>query len=99
MALGVSIIAAFLGRSFDVRFVGLGGEVGADSETGLDFWASDSGRLVLALCDGLNIGTVPSCCSTENGGGLVSLISGFGPAIDVSGILVFRGGGGVDSRG
>lgn len=60
--------------------------------TGFDFCASRSGTLILAA-------SVPSfcgfdACSLVNSSGLLLLFFGGGPAIDVSGTPVFRGGGG-----
>jgi len=58
---------------------------------GLVFWASDSGMLTLDFVSDWEA-KAASCCPV-NLGGRVSLTSGIPPAMDVSGIPVFRGGG------
>ena len=97
MAVGVSDIAALRARSLDGR-VGL--DVGASEvvvrfgKTGLVFWASRSEILMLCLSGSLDRAASywPVCL-----GGLLLLISGDLPAIDVSGIFALRGGGGAGS--
>ena len=89
------MIAAFRGLSLPLRcgFASALFGVGRleDDETDLDLCASDSGRLMLAASSDI-------CASRfDIWGCLVSLSSGFGPAMDVSGIPLFRGGGGNES--
>lgn len=80
-------MAAFRGRSFfrgffpEVGVVAVAAVSGFCSGTGRDFWASRSGILILA-----------ASCVTCACGLRVSWTCGFGPAIDVSGMPVFRGG-------
>jgi hypothetical protein len=95
MAGGVIVIAAFLGLSLLFR-CGLASallEVAGleDDETGFDLCASDSGRLMLAASSAICV------FWSDIRGGLVSLSSGLGPAMDVSAMPLFRGGGGKES--
>ena len=86
VAEGVSDMAALRDRSRDLRsgFV-LG------SATDFDFWASASGRLIISgSCFVVGYRLV---CR----GSWVSLNLGDAPAMDVSGTLVLRGGGGAES--
>ena len=88
-------IAAFLGLSLPFRcgFAFAGFEVDGveDDETGLDFGAADSGKLIAAASSDI-------CMSLfGNRGSLVSLSSGLGPVMDTSGTPLFRGGGGKES--
>ncbi len=89
VAAGVTVMAALRARSLDFR--------GGGSVTGLLFWASDSGRLIFWLSS-CRLGCGRIGCSSISGG-LVSWTSGFVPAIEVSGIPVFRGGAGGGCRG
>jgi hypothetical protein len=65
------------------------------AETGVDFCASFSGRLVIDCSAGEACDTTSACGGTS--GGLMSLTRGMVPAIDVSGMVEFRGGGGTES--
>src|SRR3954447_18641407 len=65
---------------------------GFGAATGFDFCASLSGTLTLALSCKSVAWPVPYWPDAR--GDLVSFTSGFGPAIEVSGMPVFRGGGG-----
>ena len=95
MAVGVSDIAAFRGRSLGLLVVfSLEVDGFVESATGLDFWASLSVTLILAVSCWPGDGT--PCCPVIRCG-LVSFTVGFGPAIDVSGIFALRGGGGTGS--
>ena len=96
IAAGVRLMAAFRGRSLGLLLVfsvDVGGFAG--SATGLDIWASVSVTLMLVFSCWL--GDVALCWPVIRGG-LVLFICGVGPAIDVSGMLVLRGGGGTGSR-
>lgn len=85
-------MAAFRGRSLLLR--GLVGFVSAafataalGVSTGFDFCASNLGTLMLAVSRTSRCGRL--CCA-----GVTSLDRVGGPAIEVSGMLVLRGGGG-----
>lgn len=101
IAVGVRFIAAFRGRSLLGRF-GFVADGVADCVvegvfvTGFDFWASVSVTLMLCFSDCAEEGAISYCPVIR--GGRVLLISGDTPAIDVSGMFVLRGGGGVGSR-
>ncbi len=62
---------------------------------GFVFCASAS--VTLTLCFSISLVVFGGECSPVNRGGLLSLISGTVPAIELSGIPVFRGGGGTGS--
>lgn len=94
-------MAAFRGRSLDGRLVfereeSVGGEVKGGGAMGLGccasasvslmFWASGRGEFV------------DRPCWPVSRGGRWLLISGDAPAMEVSGMLVLRGGGGTESR-
>jgi hypothetical protein len=86
-------MAALRGRSFGRGFAFDGVEVEVAAIMGFDCCASFSVKLMsgFALVDSL----LPvECCV----GGLVSLTWGIVPAIEVSGISEFRGGGGGESN-
>ena len=82
------------------------GEGRSERTTGLDFWASDSGMLMVAYSDVVD--EEDRGCEDdaedgdfEGGGDLLSIRGGVGfsmsierPAIEVSGMLALRGGGG-----
>ena len=101
IAVSVRDIAAFRALSLvGLAFCGVGEDKG-DSEivslaTGLLFWASLSGMLVLS--GSFRVTTVEPVSLLLRLGGLMSLNLGSPPAIDVSGIPEFRGGGGAGSR-
>lgn len=61
-----------------------------DEETGFDCCASFSGKLMLDF--------VSDCPNTCCFGGRISFTCGMLPAMDVSGMLAFRGGGGGGSK-
>jgi len=96
----VIVMAAFRGRSLlfrlgcagvaDVDFVDVGGE-----STGFDFCASRSGRLMLATSSPLE--SVDVSCLSDDWGDRELSSWGLGPAMEVSGTPLFRGGGGIDS--
>ena len=65
------------------------------SVTGFGFWASISEILTLCFSGSLEV-AADSYCSVCLGGVLL-LISGDMPAIEVSGMFVLRGGGGAGS--
>ena len=97
VAEGVSVMAAFRGRSLEGLF-GLSvveGEEDGGLVTGFDFCASVSVMLMLCLSGLFKSKELycPVCW-----GGLVLLNSEEVPAIDVSGMSALRGGGGVGSR-
>jgi hypothetical protein len=85
-------MAAFRARSFGLGFA----RVCADGAVGFDFCASCSVTLMLDVCSA-GVSDSTSCCPVCFGG-RVSLTCGIAPAIDVSGIPVFRGGGGWVSK-
>lgn len=92
-------MAALRARSLEGRLGGVvdfdaSGVVGG-SMTGFVFCASCSEMLMLCFSGSLEFAASywPVCL-----GGLLLLISGDIPAIEVSGILALRGGGGGDSR-
>lgn len=90
-------IAAFLGFSLLVRCGFLSAVLKVDdleAGTALDFWASDSGRLRLAASSDI---CLPMSSEFGIGGGRISLSSGLGPTMEVSGMPVFRGGAENDS--
>ena len=60
-------------------------------ETDRDFWASRSGKEILATSD-------RSCSPCRPGTGVWFVCSEVGPAIEVSGILLLRGGSGKSGR-
>jgi hypothetical protein len=83
-------MAAFRARNFGLGLA-RGCAIGAD--VGFDLWASCSEMLIVDFSSAGRLESISnwfSCC----GGGLVSLTCGIPPAIDVSGIPTFRGGGG-----
>ena len=97
MAVGVSVMAAFRARSFGrLGFALVDCGTMPPSATGLDFWASASETLI--FCFSISADWVGAFCSLVSREGLVLLISGIGPAIEVSGTPSLRGGGGNDSR-
>jgi hypothetical protein len=63
---------------------------------GLDFCASSSVRLMLGFCSATRSNLTSYCPVCF--GGLVSLTWGMPPAMEVSGMPVFRGGGGWGSK-
>ena len=86
------LMAALRGLSFPFRCgFAFAGSVGADAVcwTGRDRWASDSGKLMLAASSEDSDLSGRGFCM-----GRVSLSWGFGPAMDVSGMPVLRGGSG-----
>ena len=92
MAVGVRVIAAFLGRNFG-RF-GFDVTVDADcvAEVGLLLCASSS---VMLTCEGCR--ETSGSTWTSISGGRISCILGTAPVIEVSGVSAFRGGGGGSS--
>lgn len=91
------VIAAFRARSllrfgFEDACEGPDEGEGSAGAIGLDFWASFSDMLTLEVSS-VEVEDAGSCCPVSRGG-LVSLISGVPPAIEVSGTPLFRGGGG-----
>ena len=92
---GVRVMAALRGRSLVVRFGFSVDVVEGGWVTGFGFWASASGILIdcFSGCFKVAESYCPVCL-----GGLILLISGDEPAIDVSGMFVLRGGGGAGSR-
>ena len=95
MAAEVSVMAALRGRSLVGRFGFSVDVVEGGSVTGFGFWASASGILIDCFSGCLKVAESYWPVSL---GGLLLLISGDEPAIDVSGIFVLRGGGGAGSR-
>ena len=89
-------IAAFLGLSLPFRCAFASALIEVDGfksgKMDLDLGASDCGRLTLAASLDICVSSFGIC------GGLVSLSSGLGPAMDVSGTPLFRGGGGNESE-
>lgn len=91
------VIAAFLGLSLLLRWgfaSALLGLEGLGGGTDLDIWAADSGRLMVAASSDILVSWMLDC---GVGCGLVLISSSFGPAIEVSGMPAFLGGGGIGS--
>ncbi len=88
-------MAALRGRSLVGRLGFSVDVVEGGSATGFGFWASASEILIDCFSGRLKVAEsyCPVCL-----GGLLLLISGDEPAIDVSGMFVLRGGGGAGSR-
>lgn len=88
-------MAALRGRSLVVRFGFSVDVVEGGSVTIFGFWASAS--VILIDCFSCCLGVAESYCPVSLGG-LLLLVSGDEPAIDVSGMFELRGGGGAGSR-
>lgn len=84
-------MAAFLALSFLFGFAGEAEVSIFGGSTGFDFCASRSGKLMLAVSSPASFVLVP--CFSGDQGICELLKSGRGPAMEVSGMPLFRGGG------